>query len=364
MAKDDNTLKRVFDLYTSDLSFEEIQKLIKRESAEVYQFFAADIPKDEKSKNKFSRSLIFARNLFNAFLLKLKPARRIFYLIALLFILVGYSNANDLYIILSFLILNFLLAFELADKLTTKDEIELAKQIQSDLIPKSSPENKFYDFATYYESAREVGGDYFDIIKPENGDDKTYLVIGDISGKGLPAALYMVRVQAILQSLITNFNNVYDILINLKKYFSRNLRKEYFLTIIAASIDKRGGITFCSAGHTPVLHYKSSSKTVDELNPKGIGIGLNDKGIFEANLEKKRIIPKKGDLLLFYTDGITEAMNKHKVQFGLDSLKRIVEANANKSAYELKELILKSINQFIGDVPNCDDITLIVLKKK
>lgn len=363
MAKE-NPIKRIFDLYTSDLSFEEIQRLIKRESTEVYEYFAADLPKTDDTKNKFSRALIFVRNLFNAFLLKMKPARRIFYLAALLFFAVGYFQEINSYLIAGFLILNFLIAFELADKLTAKDELALARKIQSDLIPKEPPENKHYEIASYYESAKEVGGDYFDIIEGQGPPKKTYIVIGDISGKGMGAALYMTRVQAIIQLLIANFNNVKDVIINLKKYFSRNLRKEYFLTIVIASIDGRGGIRVCRAGHSPVLHYKYQEDTFEELNPKGLGIGLNDKGTFEKVLEEVKAQPKKNDLLVFYTDGLTETMNNRKNQFGLNTLKRIIRQNADSYTDKIKDEILKEVSIFRGDAAKSDDLTLIILKRK
>jgi len=360
----ENPIKRVFDLYTSDLSFEEIQKLIKRESTEVYEFFAADLPKSDSSKNKFSRSLIFARNLFNAFLLKLKPARRIFYLAAILFFAVGYFQEINSYLIVGFLILNLLIAFELADKLTAKDELDLARKIQYDLIPKTPPEHKQYEIATYYESAREVGGDYFDIIEGQGNTKKTFIIIGDISGKGMGAALYMTRVQAIIQLLITNYNNVKEVIINLKKYFSRNLRKEYFLTIIIASIDARGSIRLCRAGHSPVLHYKYAEDSFEEISPKGLGIGLNDKGTFEKILEESKVTPKKNDLLIFYTDGLTETMNNRRKQFGLNTLKRIIKQNADYSTDKIKDEILNEVAIFRGDASKSDDLTLIILKRK
>jgi len=134
-----NPIKRIFDLYTSDLSFEEIEKTIKRDSAEVYEFFKNDIPKDNQPRNKFVRALIFIRSLFNAFLMRLSPARRIFYLAALLIFALGFFQEQNSYIIFGFIILNLLLAFELADKLLTKDELEVARKIQSDLMPTTPP---------------------------------------------------------------------------------------------------------------------------------------------------------------------------------------------------------------------------------
>ena len=129
---------------------------------------------------------------------------------------------------MAFAILNLLLAFELADKLTAKSELDVARKIQSDLIPKHASKIYNYEIVSYYEPAHEVGGDYYDVIETP---ERAFLFIGDISGKGMAAALYMVRVQAILYLLLESLHSVKEIIIDLKKYFSKNLRREYFLTL-------------------------------------------------------------------------------------------------------------------------------------
>ncbi|KAB2845498.1 MAG: PP2C family protein-serine/threonine phosphatase [Melioribacteraceae bacterium] len=359
-----NPIKRIFELYTSDLSYQEIERLVKRDAAEVYEFFASEIPKPDPSQNKFTRTLIFIRSLFNAFLLKLTAARRIFYLISLIFGFVGIVNDQDGYVILAFLIINALLAFELADKLTSKNEIDLARKIQNELMPKTPPENPFYDVAAFYESAKEVGGDYFDVIPAGANKEESLLVIGDISGKGMAAALYMVRVQAIVHSLVRTTSDPKEIIINLKNTFSEKLLPEYFLTLITASIKSDGSISMCKAGHPPVLYFNKASNEIETINLKGMGIGLNDKGLFEKTIEVKSIKPSSGDILLFYTDGITAAMNIFKAEFGIDKLKAVLIENANLSANEIKQKIISAVYNFRGDTPQFDDITLIVLKAK
>lgn len=355
-----NPIKKIFDLYTSDLSYQEIEKLIKREANEVYEFFKSDIPKPDPNKSKFIRGLIFARSLFNAFILKLTPARRIFYLVAIFFFFVGYSQPNNFYLFASFLILNLLLAFELADKLSAKGELDIARKIQFDLIPKHSPQINGYDISTFYEPAKEVGGDYFDIIE---SPERSYVVVGDISGKGMAAALYMVRVQSIIYMLIDNYSSVKEIVINLKKYFSKNLRREFFLTLSIGSIEKDGSVNIVRAGHPPALHFRNDQKDFVQINPVGMGIGLNDKGYFEKNLEEVKVIPNKEDILLFYSDGITEAMNVYNDLFGEENLKRVISANAQKSCDEIKESILRAVSTFRGTANQNDDITIVVLKK-
>ena len=358
-----NPIKRLFDLYTSELSFEEIERLIKKESAAVYDFYKTEIPEPVPYQNKFNRAFVFIRSLFNAFLLKLSPARRVFYLSALLIFIVGIVSPNNAYIILSFLILNFLIAFELADKLIVKDDIELAKKIQKSLMPHPPYNNKHFEISAHSEAAREVGGDYFDIIESPI-EEKTFVVIGDISGKGMAAALYMVRVQALLQFLIESFSNVKKITIELKKYFSKKLERNYFLTLSLASINKGGELSFTRAGHSPLIHFKSLKKTFYALNPAGIAIGFNDKGMFEKTLAEETIVCEPNDILCFYTDGVTEAMNITKTQIGMERLKHIITENCDKSADEIKSKILETIKRFRGNAEINDDLSIVILKAK
>ncbi|GJQ62711.1 MAG: hypothetical protein SCALA702_17640 [Melioribacteraceae bacterium] len=359
MAKE-NPFKRIFDLYTSDLGYQEIERLIKRDASEVYEYFAHDIPKPDVTKNKFSRALIFLRSLFNAFLLKLSPARRLIYIFTIVIFIVGLVQAINSYVVLSFLIMNILLAFELADKLTVKDDLNTARTIQSRLLPQDKIDLPGYQVATYYESAKEVGGDYYDILDVK--DDKHLLVVGDISGKGLAAALYMVRLQAILQFLAESASNPKEILIKLNRMFSKKLSKGYFLTLLLACIDKGGSISIIRAGHTPVLHYIAAEDKFVEHTPKGIGIGLNDGKIFENSVEEINIKPETGDILFFYTDGITELMDDYKRQFGDGYIRNIISGSKDKDVEVIKERINAAVEEFRGRMTGQDDLTYLVFK--
>jgi sigma-B regulation protein RsbU (phosphoserine phosphatase) len=356
-----NPIKRIFELYTSDLSFIEIERLIRRDASDIYEFYTNNIPKPDTSKNKFVRALIFARSLFNAFLLRISPARRIVYIITLLVFFVGVIQGAWGYAIASFIVINILLAFELADKLIVKDDLILARKIQEDLMPKTNQQLKNFEYTSFYKSAKEVGGDYYDIIE---SNSKSYLVIGDISGKGLAAALYMVRVQAILHTLVSDLNSAKEVLLKLNKAFSKNLRKGYFLTIFAAGLEENGKVKTCSAGHTPIFWYKKNEEALEEINPKGIGIGLNDKGIFENTLEEKKVRLNEDDILFFFTDGLPESMNSRKIQFGFDRIKKIIETNADKPIEDLKKIIISEVNFFCGDAVQQDDLTMVILKYK
>lgn len=356
---DSNPIKRIFDLYTSDLSYNEIERLVKREAGEVYEFFSKDIPKADQTKSKFYRSLIFIRSLFNAFILKLSPARRIFYFAALLFFFVGYSQPSNFYLILSFIIFNLLLAFELADKLSARSELDVARKIQSDIIPKHGNTIKKFEISSYYEPAREVGGDYFDLVEKDN---KTYLFVGDISGKGMAAALYMVVVKSIFHLLLDSISDLKELIIQFKYHFSKNLRKENFITLNTALINEDGTLKVIRAGHGPFYHYKSSSQTIESIAPTGIGIGFNDRGVFEKTLEEVEIRTELNDILFFFTDGVNETMNETHQEFGEERIKILLKNNAFRTSDEIKNILLWSITQYRGTTPQFDDLTFVILK--
>jgi len=356
-----NPIRRIFDLYTSDLNYQEIEKLIKKEAGEVYEFFSHDIPKPDQSRSKFIRSLIFVRSLFNAFLMKLTPARRIVYLVSIIFFLFGYTNTENLgYALFAFIMLNLLLAFELADKLSAKGELDVARKIQFELIPKIVNRIGKYEIAALYEPAREVGGDYFDIV--EDSKKNNFIFVGDISGKGMGAALYMVKVQTIIHLLTETISDTKELIVAFKKYFEKNLKREYFLTLLTARISEEGKIKLLRAGHNQAMLYKKSTNEITEIASTGIAIGFNDKGIFEKTLEVVDVELDEDDFLFLYTDGINEAMNIHRQMFGEKRIKDILKRNAHKNPEEIKLIMQNMLINFRGTAIQNDDQTFVIIK--
>ncbi|MGE5400060.1 MAG: PP2C family protein-serine/threonine phosphatase [Ignavibacteriales bacterium] len=364
MAKRD-LLNRIYEFYTSDLSIRDVERLIKRDAPQVYDFYVRRMKKPEETKKSRMRILLFLRNLFVEFLLKLTPIRRLFYSLALMFFIVGFLMGLWNWALLSFLMLNLLIAFELADKLTAKDELAVARDIQSSLMPGQAPQNEFYDIACYYESAREVGGDYYDFICPETQPDKTYLVVGDISGKGVGAALHMLQVQAILRFIVNQCQDPRNILCLLNKTTRNILKPDNFFTATLALFESgKPDLLISRAGHTPLLHFQAAHGKAVNIVPMGMGIGFRDGGMFDKVLEEITVVTEPGDILIFYTDGVTEMMDSHRNLFGDEALRQLVEKNAFKTVSEIQETILHALSRFRDYGPANDDMTLIILKRK
>jgi sigma-B regulation protein RsbU (phosphoserine phosphatase) len=342
----------------------EVEKLIKRDTPEVYDFYVRRMKMPENSRNSIERSFLFLRNLFIEFLLKMSPARRLVYSMAVVFFIAGWFGGMWNWAVLGFFMVNLLIAFELADKLTAKDELAVAREIQTDLMPRHAPENSLFDIACYSEPAREVGGDYYDFICPENQEERMYIVIGDISGKGMGAALYMVQVQAILRHLSNTCYGTKAILTALNKSLQNVLKPESFFTVSMASLERgKCEISFSRAGHTPLLHYRAREKKAENVTPVGMGVGLCDGGIFDRVLEETAITTETGDVLVFYTDGLTEAMDKERNFFGEERLRSIIEKNAHLSASLIQESIIRELEEFRNSALPGDDTTLVIMKR-
>ena len=364
MAKRFNTLEKFIKLFTSELNLDEIERLIKRDAPGVYDFYARDIEKSDARKGHLSRGLIFFRKLFEAFLTKLTPTRRVLYAICLIFFFYGWFLDRWPWAILAFLLLNFLLALEVADKLMVKDELEVARDIQMKLMPNNPPRPLRADVACFAEAAKEVGGDYFDFLYRPDDPDSIYIVMADISGKGMAAALHMVQVRTILHSLIQKYESPREILIALSAQISQFFRPDFFLTISLAAIDANLNVRFCRAGHMPLLHFQKKYQKFTEIIPQGVGIGLPDPVDFAESLEEKKFKIAPGDLLFLHTDGVVETMDFRREQFGENRLLEILLKHRDDNPENIKKALLRELAAFRGAAPPHDDLTFVIYKVK
>lgn len=356
-----NIIKKIYDFYSKDLTTSEFEKLILKETPEKYRYYIRSMDKPENSKSKPIEFFRFIKNFALAFLRKLSPVIRVIYTIAIVIFILAWMNDKWDWAMLSFIVLNILIMFEIADKLTARDELEVASDVQKNLIPDRAPHDNNFETSFYYESAKEVGGDFLDFI---NKNDGSYLIsIGDISGKGMSAALYMLQVRLLLRFISGQTQNPRCILSVLNKNIFDHIKKNLYFSISLMEVKGRK-LKVCRAGHTPLLYYNSEEKCCKAIRQNGMAIGLNNSDLFEKSIEEIEFSANSNDVIVLYSDGLTETMNSNKEEFGAERFKQIISDNSHKSAEEIKKSILTEIETFRGFAEVHDDITLIIMKSR
>ncbi|MDP3683650.1 MAG: SpoIIE family protein phosphatase, partial [Ignavibacteria bacterium] len=356
-------LRDLFGILTSDISTNEIRQLVTKDAAGYLSFYAK-YAEEVSVKSRTIRYLKLAKNLFIAFLLKLNPARRFIYLVVLFIFLWGWQTNIWFYVLIGFIGINILLAFELADKLIMRNELEVARDVQISALPQEPPENEFYDIAFFYETAQEVGGDYLDFSCDPTDNKLKHIIIGDVSGKGLGAALYMLQIKAAFHLLGNFFQSPTEILSQLNCELYKKIKVGNFFTASILSLNEEGNFIFARAGHLPLYKYTRSSHGFEFFQPKGIGIGLSNQTVFNINLEEIFIESKSEDIFVLFTDGLIESRNTFEREFGEDKLKNVITKYSHLSSKEIKNGILTELKRFIGENNIFDDATVIVLKRK
>ncbi|MEW6512315.1 MAG: SpoIIE family protein phosphatase [Bacteroidota bacterium] len=256
---------------------------------------------------------------------------------------------------------NAFLYEELAEKERLKHELEIARRIQMASLPQETPSLKGLDIAGISVPAMEVGGDFFDYL---NGTaDKMTLVVGDVSGKGTSAALYMSKIQGILRSLHDFGLSPGDLFIRANRLLCGDLEKKSFVTAVGAAFDAQARVVVLArAGHLPLYHFKLTDGAVEKVTPRGLGLGLNNAGLFSSELEQKIVRYATGDVLAFVTDGVTEAQNLSGELFGEERLISLLTASAPSGAAAIRDELLRAVRAFAGEAPQHDDETIVIVK--
>lgn len=254
---------------------------------------------------------------------------------------------------------NSRLKIEEINKQKIEEELKIAKNIQTGLLPKKDFQMNRLDISGFSEPAKIIGGDFYDFIKLSG--NKLILVIGDVSGKGIPAALYMSKVQAMIQFATQMFENPRDILIEVNKQIYEQIDRKSFITMVIALFDMENmTVKISRAGHNPVLF--SNNEQIDVLKNYGLGLGLEKGKFFDPNLEETTIKINPGNMFLFYSDGLNEAMNSQRNEFGLSNVIKVLSENKIKSSGEIQKHLLESVSEFRGEAEQNDDITFVVVK--
>lgn len=242
------------------------------------------------------------------------------------------------------------------DLLKMEEEFRMAKEIQLNILPKEIPSIKGYDIHAINIPAREVGGDYYDFIKLPG--EKIVFCLGDITGKGLPAAMLMANLQATLRGQSFTQNSVKDSIKNANILLFNSTASNRFATVFYGVLDYTNNtVTYCNAGHDAPIDIKGNQ--INRLEEGGLLLGCFDIAEYEQATKNIEV----GEAIIIYSDGVTEAMNEINQEFSEERFISIIKSNANLAAIELIDLILKEIKAHSGSVPQSDDITLMIIMR-
>jgi len=245
------------------------------------------------------------------------------------------------------------------EKQKIERDLDLARKIQQGLLPQCIPDMTGLDICGEMIPAMQVGGDYFDLIQVSN--TKLFVIVGDVSGKGLSASLYMTKLQTMIKLSCMDDKSPKEILVDINKRIYEELDRNWFVTITLALFDmETNRLTFCRAGHMPVL--QATNGTVQSYRTQGLGVGLEKGIVFEKSLVEEVVNIAPGQIYAFFTDGITEAMNEHNELFGDDNLNAILKNKTKTRSADIMNEIWSSIKTFRGTAEVNDDMTMVVVK--
>ena len=338
----------------------------------TYGFYKRDVDWEEANKRHgFRRAMHIARQFFWALLLKLAPARRVLLLLALTLLIFANAGEHDShsdgwnkYVFLGVLILFLLLTLELADKVIMKRDLEIAREIQSWLVPSNPPEVLNGDIAFATCPQNSVAGDYYDAFyaNPEaSGGGKLMLVIADVAGKSVPAALLMATFQASLRTIAGDGAPLAALVARLNRYScAHSLDGLRFTTAVLAEYDPESRrLTYVNAGHNPPI-LRRANGAIELLEAGGLPLGIDSSAAFET----AAIELHSGDVLVFFTDGVVEAVNQAGDEYGnqrwLDAISALPTGNAQTEL----QYLMKGVDDYVGATRQTDDITYLIFKNR
>jgi serine phosphatase RsbU (regulator of sigma subunit)/PAS domain-containing protein len=242
-------------------------------------------------------------------------------------------------------------------------ELEIARQLQLRLLPEKNPSVEGYTIQGFCLPAKEVGGDYYDFIELAN--NKLGIVIGDVAGKGLPAAIYMTLTKGIFLSFTKTNICPKEALIKVNQLLYQSLRRGSFVTMCFAVLDNlKNELTIARAGHEPLLYKSDDNSEIKEIKPKGLGLGLEEGKIFESDIEEQTIKLNEKDLIIFYTDGVSDSRDSTLNNYGIKRIKDFITKNKDLPVTQLVTETIHDVRSFSGSTPQYDDMTLIAVKRQ
>jgi phosphoserine phosphatase RsbU/P len=349
---------------------DELWKQFTADARASYGFYGKDVDWEEANRKRGLRRIFHVvKQFFWALMMKLSPARRVLLLIALVMLVVsdvrirsGHDETTLQLEGLSAILILFLLSLELADKVVMKRDLEIAREIQTWLVPSRPPEVPGADIAFATRPQNSVAGDYYDAFYPtlsaaEGG--KLMLVIADVAGKSVPAALLMATMQASLHTIAGENAPLADLVARLNHYASaHSLDGMRFTTAILGLYDPASRhLEYVNAGHNvPVLRRPDA--TLEKLEAGGVPLGIHSGSTYTMDSVDLR----PGDVLVLYTDGVVEAFNQAGEEFGNERWFSLIRGLPRGSAQESLQYLMRQVDVFVGATRQSDDITCLVFR--
>ena len=327
-----------------------------------YGFYMKEADSEEMGTHRgFKRWFRIAKTLFWSLLMKLTPPRRVLLLVAFVMLVMSGLNAFDVrFEIVAAGLFLLLLSLELADKVTMKRDLEIAREIQTWLVPSQPPEVAGANIAFATRPQNSVAGDYYDAFYPNPEErERLMVVIADVAGKSVPAALLMATLQASLRTIAGENAPLADLVARLNRYAcAHSLNGMRFTTAVLSEynpVSRR--LTYVNAGHNaPIL--RRANGTLETLEVGGLPLGIRSDGNYEtASLELR-----PGDALIFFTDGVVEAFNESGEEFGNERWLSAIRNLPDWDAQQSLQFLMKHVDEFVGATRQSDDITCMVFR--
>ena len=365
---------RFFEAYTRGLTTLDLERLFTRDTPEAYRFFSRAIDFEElKALPWHRRTLAHARLLFLAFTMKLSPARRAIYGMSLVCILIGLFElfqdvallivphpvfaSGTMWLVSGFLLVNLLCLLEVADRLTLKNDLEIAREIQQAMLPRGAFHAPGLEAFGMTRPANTVGGDFYDIMPLPDG--RVMLALGDVAGKGSPASLLMALLLAMMRTLVDEGFEGAALADRLNLQIVKHSPRSRFITLFVAVLNPTTGeFVYVNAGQNPPL-LRRTDRTYERLRAGGMALGMFEHATYTAGTAHLNL----GDVVVMYSDGITEAEDGNGQPFDEAGLERILDGSGWASAKELAWATFAAVEQHTEQRRLLDDLTILAVRR-
>jgi sigma-B regulation protein RsbU (phosphoserine phosphatase) len=362
---------------TEGLEVSQLWSQFESEARTSYRLYSSDVEaKTPEGLSRRGRGLHVVKEFFWAVFEKLSPARRVLLLLALILLVIPHAAIEfsgeagkvqaiefDLHFWAALLLL-LLLMLEIADRVVMKRDLQIAREIQTWLLPGAPPQIPGLAIAYATRPANTVAGDYYDVFpRPgrTNEENRVVLAVADVAGKSIPAAMLMATFQASLKTLSTAHVALVELACNMNRYACGNSQGGLrFTTAFLAEYDPvHRTVHYINAGHNnPILRRASGG--IERLDVGGLPFGIMP----EAKYESATVTLAPGDWLIIFTDGLVEAENAHQDEYGEARLLSAIEAGKGTEPPEMLKRLMAEVDLFVGNTPQHDDVTCLLLKSE